>query len=244
VRRFSIRPERIAGDRVVFDADESRHLARVVRLRPGDTVIATDGRGHDYTVRLDAVGLEATGTVVAVAHGAAEPSLDVALLQGVPKAEKMDVIVRAATELGATRIVPVLCRHTVIRREAAGWRERAQRWQRVAREAAKQSRRASVPVIDVPRPLAEALAAAPAAALSLVIWERATVPLARVLAAAAARIPSARLVVGEVEAARAAGWEVTALGPRILRTETAGAAALAVLQARFGDLADGAPGRA
>ena len=67
MRRFAIAPERVVDGRVTFDAQQTRHLARVLRLRPGDTVVASDGAGHDYTVRLDAVRPRATGAVVGVA---------------------------------------------------------------------------------------------------------------------------------------------------------------------------------
>jgi 16S rRNA (uracil1498-N3)-methyltransferase len=243
MRRFTLRPEHLAGGRVTFDADESRHLARVLRLRPGDTVVATDGAGRDYTVRLESVGGIATGTVLAAAAGPRESPLALTLVQGVPKGDRMETIVRAAAELGAARVLPALCERTIVRLEAGRWRERARRWQRVAREAAKQCGRAVILEVDTPRPLAECLAAAEGVDLALCPWEGGGAPLGATLAAAGAP-RSALVVVGpeggltaaEVEAARARGLTVVSLGPRILRTETAGPALLAILQARFGDL--------
>jgi 16S rRNA (uracil1498-N3)-methyltransferase len=243
MRRFTLAPERVAGGRVAFDGDESRHLTRVLRLRPGDTVVATDGAGRDYTVRLESVGEAATGTVLAEAAGVPASPLAVTLVQGVPKGDKMEAIVRAATELGVARVRPALCARTVVRLEPARWRERARRWQRVAREAAKQSGRAVIPEVEPPRPLAEWLDAREGEDLALCAWEGGGAPLAGVLAAAGT--PRAALVVvgpegglagDEVEAARARGLTVVSLGPRILRAETAGPALLAILQSRFGDL--------
>jgi 16S rRNA (uracil1498-N3)-methyltransferase len=243
MRRFTIAPERITGGRVTFDANESRHLSRVLRLRPGDTVIATDGAGSDYTVRLDSVGAAATGRVLGVAARDAESPLAVTLVQAVPKGDRMEAIVRAATELGVARVLPALSARTVVRLDAAAWRERARRWQRVAREAAKQCRRAVVPDVEEPRALAERLPLAKTADLALCFWEGEGPPLERALATAgtprAAVLlvgPEGGLDPGEVAAARAQGWTAVSLGPRILRTETAGPAMLAVLQARFGDL--------
>ena len=243
MRRFTLPPERLAGGRVTFDAGESRHLARVLRLRPGDTVIATDGAGRDYTVRLESVGEPATGTVIAEAAGVAASPLAVTLIQGVPKGDKMEAIVRAATELGVARVRPALCERTIVRLEASRWRERARRWQRVAREAAKQCGRAVIPEVETPRPLAEWLALDEPADLALCLWEGGGTPLATLLAAAVAP-RSALLVIGpegglaaaEVDAARAHGLTVASLGPRILRTETAGPALVAIVQSRFGDL--------
>jgi len=257
VRRFTIAPERIDGGRVVFDRDESHHLARVLRLRSGDTVTAADGAGREYTVRLETVGEEATGTVLGVTSRETESPLRITLVQSVPKGDKMEAIVRAATELGVARVVPALTARTVVTLEWSRWRDRARRWQRVAKEAAKQCGRAVVPPVDVPRSLADALALDEPADLRLCLWEGAigdeqsgSVPVATLAATLPAALPSGarvHLLVGpegglsreEVESARARGWTVVGFGPRILRTETAGPAVIAVLQSRFGDLGTG-----
>jgi 16S rRNA (uracil1498-N3)-methyltransferase len=243
MRRFTLQPDRLAGGRVTFDAGESRHLTRVLRLRPGDTVVATDGTGRDYTVRLESLGDLAVGTVLAVAAGVAASPLAITLVQGVPKGDRMEAIVRGATELGVARVLPALCERTVVHLEPSRWRERARRWQRIAREAAKQSGRAVIPEVDVPRPLSEWLAAGQTAELQLCPWEGGGAPLGGVLAAVA-RCGSARIVIGpegglapgEVDMARAHAFAIVSLGPRILRVETAGPAVVAILQARFGDL--------
>jgi 16S rRNA (uracil1498-N3)-methyltransferase len=251
MRRFAITPEAIVGGRVTFDAPQSRHLARVLRLRTGDTVVASDGAGHDYTVRLDAIGARVTGTVVSEATTGTESPLAITLVQGVPKGDKMETIVRAATELGVTGVRPALTARTVVRLGASAAAERAARWQRVAREAAKQCRRAVVPVVAAPAPLAECLPAARDSDLAVCLWEDGGPPLATALAAGPVR--SAAVLIGpeggldatEVEAARRAGWQVVSLGSRVLRTETAGLAVIAILQSRFGDLgSDGGDGGA
>jgi len=155
----------------------------------------------------------------------------------------MEAIVRAATELGVARVRPALCERTIVRLEPGRWRDRARRWQRVAREAAKQCGRAVIPEVEAPRPLAECLATDEPADLGLCFWEGGGVPLHEALATTTAP-RSALLVVGpkgglapaEVEATRARGLTIVSLGPRILRTETAGPAVVAILQSRFGDL--------
>jgi 16S rRNA (uracil1498-N3)-methyltransferase len=243
MRRFTLPPEQRSGGRVTFDAGESRHLSRVLRLRPGDTVLATDGQGRDFTVRLESVGETVTGTVLAEAAGVGASPLAITLIQGITKGDKMETIVRAATELGVARVCPALCARTIVRLEAARWRDRARRWQRVAREAAKQCGRAVLAEVEPPRPLADWLATPEAVDLALCLWEGPGTPLGHILAAATSP-RSATVVVGpegglapdEVEAARAHGHRLASLGPRILRTETAGPAVVAVLQSRFGDL--------
>jgi len=259
VRRFTIAPERIRDGRVVFDRDESRHLARVLRLRSGDTVLAADGAGREYTVRLETIGDEATGTVLDVGANDRESPLHITLVQSVPKGDKMETIVRASTELGVARIVPALTERTIVTLEPSRWRERARRWQRIAKEAAKQCRRAVVPPVDTPRSLSDALEAVADSDLRLCLWEGSAGAAggegggqARLLATTlAASLPPAlpagsrvALLIGpegglareEVEEAQGRGWAIVGIGPRILRAETAGPAIVAVLQARFGDL--------
>ncbi|OLB13087.1 MAG: hypothetical protein AUH18_02915 [Candidatus Rokubacteria bacterium 13_2_20CM_69_10] len=242
MRRFTIAPERIDGDRVAFDDEESRHMMAVLRLVPGDLVIAGDGRGSDYTVRLETLDATATGTIVGVAASRAESPVVVTLVQGIPKGDKMEQIVRAATELGVARVLPVITERTIVRLEPSRWRERARRWQRVAKEASKQSGRSVVPVVEIPRPLVDSLDAE-SADLALCMWEGHAPPLAEVLARVrsprAVRVligPEGGLARGEVEAATARGWSAASAGPRVLRTETAGPAVVAVLQFVFGDL--------
>jgi 16S rRNA (uracil1498-N3)-methyltransferase len=242
MRRFAITPDALAEGRVTFDAPQSRHLARALRLRPGDTIIATDGAGHDYTVRLETVGARVTGTVVGQVTGAAESPLAITLVQGVPKGDKMEAIVRAATELGVADVQPALTARTVVRLGGSAGTERSARWQRVAREAAKQCRRTIVPLVAAPAPLAACLDAARDTELALCLWEGEAPPLTtafpagRLRRAAVLIGPEGGLEAAEVEAAGRAGWRIVSLGSRLLRTETAGPAVIAVLQARFGDL--------
>lgn len=243
MRRFLLVPGRVEGDRATFDPDETRHMRAVLRLAPGDLVVAADGDGRDYTVRLEALGEVATGTILGVATTRAESPLAVTLLQGVPKGDKMEAIVRAATELGVTRVWPVLTERTIVRLESSRWRERARRWQRVAREAAKQCGRAVVPEVEPPRALGDRLVEA-RQELRLCLWEGEAPPLAAVLGSEARPPRTAAVLVGpegglargEIDAARAAGWSPVSLGPRIVRTETAGPAVIAVLQHVLGDL--------
>lgn len=244
MRRFVITPERIEGQRVTFGPEETRHLARVLRLGPGDLVIASDGSGHDYTVRLEAIGVAATGTILEVAHGTTESPLGITLIQGIPKSDKMEAIVRAATELGVTRVMPVITARTVVALESSRWSERARRWHRVAAEAAKQCGRSVIPDISPPVPLTAAIEGLVEATLRICLWENERRPLGEVLASPGVSIRSVAVIIGpegglapeEVQWVLDRGWTVAGLGPRILRTETAGLTVLAILQATFGDL--------
>jgi len=246
VTRFLIRHEGIAGDHVTFDAEETRHLTRVLRLGPGDIVEAFDGMGSVLTVRLErASGRLAHGTLLAREALQSESPLRLTLAQSIPKGDKMEGIVRMATELGAARVVPLVTARTVVRVEPGRSGPRLSRWQRVAREAAKQSGRARIAEVTPPQTLAAWIAARDTEELLVCLWEDAPEPLAPQLPPQP--VTRATVVVGpeggleraEAEALRAAGAVVGGLGPRILRTETAGPVGLALLQARYGDLGGG-----
>jgi 16S rRNA (uracil1498-N3)-methyltransferase len=246
VTRFRIRPDGITGERVTFDAEETRHLTRVLRLGSGDIVEAFDGLGNVLTVRLERVGGRgAEGALLAIAPLQSESPLHLTLAQSIPKGDKMEGIIRMATELGAARVVPLLTARTVVRVEPARPGPRLTRWQRVAREAAKQTGRAVVTEVTAPQPLAPWLAARETEGLLVCLWEDAREPLGPQLPPGP--VSRATIVVGpeggleraEADALRAAGAVVGGLGPRILRTETAGPVGLAILQARYGDLIGG-----
>lgn len=248
--KFHVRPEAVHGDRVVFDAGETRHLVRVLRLGPGDLVQVVDGQGSEFQVRLESIeGRSATGTILARSTAASESPLVLTLAQGIPKGDKMEWIVRTVTELGVARIVPLLTERTVVRLDPGRWRDRVRRWQRVAKEAAKQCGRTVIPAVDAPRSLQEFAEADWKTELALCLWEGERRGLGELLAETAGRVTSALLVVGpegglaprEVEALAARGFKVAGLGPRILRTETAGPVGVALLQARFGDLGSPRP---
>ncbi len=244
--KFHIRPEAISGGRVVFDAAETRHLLRVLRLAPGDTIHAIDGQGGEFVVRLDSVhGREAAGQILGRSDRRTESPCGITLVQGIPKGgDKMEWIVKTVTELGAVRVVPLLTERVIVRLPLSRWRERQRRWQRVAREAAKQCGRSVIPTVELVRTLTEFSAGMPGAELAICLWEEERRDLRGILDSVSGAPASVLLMVGpegglaahEVELLRGLGFRTAGLGPRILRTETAAPVGVALLQARFGDL--------
>lgn len=229
-----------------FDAAEAHHLGRVLRLGPGATVEAIDGRGRLYVVRLAV--LERTGgwgTIQARLAPRTESPCAITLAPAVLKGDRMDWLVQKATELGVARLVPVETARSVVRRSEAP-AGRAARWARIAREAVKQCGRVVVPAVTAPRGLAEVLAEeAPRHAAAWLFSETGGAPLGEVARTARA-LPDLLLLVGpeggftpaEVALAERAGARVVSLGPRILRAESAAVTAVALCQYLFGDLAD------
>ena len=243
--KFHIRPEAISGDRVVFDEAETRHLLRVLRLAPGEIVHAIDGQGGEFVVRLEThEGREAVGRILGRSDRRTESPCAITLAQGIPKGEKMELIVRMVTELGVARIVPLLTQRVIVRPTPSRWREREGRWQRVAKEAAKQCGRSVIPPVEPARTLDEFVSDEPDAELAICLWEGERRELRAILDSISGAPASALLVVGpegglaikEVGLLQSRGVRTAGLGPRIVRTETAGPVGVALLQARFGDL--------
>jgi 16S rRNA (uracil1498-N3)-methyltransferase len=241
--RFFVRPDALSGDRVIFDRQEMRHLIRVRRLRTGDVVQTVDGNGHELVVRLTHIGPRAVeGHVISRSLGSNESPIELTLVQALPKGDKLERIIRMATELGVARIVPVIGERTISRAEPAHRSERVIRWRRVAQEAAKQSGRAVIPEVRPLITLAQWLKEPRAPGLLLALWERAHTPLAQVLPDPP--VEHASLVVGpegglseaEVQNLESAGALIAGLGSRILRCDTAAVVGVALMQSRFGDL--------
>ncbi|MGC4029592.1 MAG: 16S rRNA (uracil(1498)-N(3))-methyltransferase [Steroidobacteraceae bacterium] len=225
----------------------ARHVARVLRLAAGDALRVFDGAGHEFEAVIASVqrGQVQLRIGAAVAnHG--ESPLAITLLQGVARGEKMDFILQKATELGVTRIVPLLMARSTVKLDDSGIAKRQAHWQAVLASACEQCGRARLPVLTPATALGAALAGeAREGDLRLLLAPQAGSPSLPALLGRHATTASdgIQLLVGpeggfddaELAQALAAGYLRCRLGPRVLRTETAGLAAIAALQALAGD---------
>ncbi len=223
--RFFITPADIAGDAVHITGEDAKHIARVLRMREGDTFTACDGSLGEYLceiTKMDKLSVQAK--ILEKKESEAEPAVSVTLYQGVPKGAKLDYIVQKCVEIGVCRIVPVRSARTVREGEV-----KKERLSRIAMEAAKQSGRGIIPIVEEAVPFSDALERASEADLAIFPYEceRETT----LKAALAGKKPvTVSVMIGpeggfepeEVEAARKKGFLIVSLGKRILRTETAG----------------------
>jgi 16S rRNA (uracil1498-N3)-methyltransferase len=239
--RLFVPAERLQSARLVLERDEHQHLARVLRAREGDRLTLFDGAGGEVDAEIVRSGKRETELALGARRAGAVTAAPVAitLLVAPPRGERMDLIVQKTTELGVARLVPVVAERSVARPEPA----RRERWEKIAREAARQCGRADVPRVDAPAALATAVAPdLPAARFAL--WEAERGASLRVRLAAAPAPPAVALLVGpegglppeEIATASAAGFAPVSLGPRILRVETAAVVAVALVQAAAGGL--------
>lgn len=242
MHRFHLPPAACGADRLELPEPEARHAAQVLRVRPGETVAVLDGAGRVLTCVVAAVARRTVRLEVRArtTHPRRGPSLS--LFQAVAKTRYMESIVQKATELGVTRLVPVLTEHSVPRFSPAEAAARAARWREIAVEAMKQCGTPWLPDIPPPAPLAEVLAHAEGFDLALVAaLAPEAAPARSVLEPYRARVraDSARIAVwvgpegdftsAELAAITRAGAQPVSLGPRVLRCDTAALWCLAVL---------------
>jgi 16S rRNA (uracil1498-N3)-methyltransferase len=234
-RRVFLPPDRIGEGRAALTPEAAHYLRDVLRLGPGAEVEVFDGEGASWPGRLE----EGLLALRLGPRREARPALSLWLLPALAKGEKMDLVVQKATELGATVLAPWAAERSVVRLDGEKGEARAERWRRIAAEAARQCGRADVPAIHAPGTLGEALATVPAGHARFVFHPGgAPLPAAASPAGVVAVVgPEGGLTAAEVEACERAGAVRASLGPRVLRAETAAVVATALLQACYGDLA-------
>ena len=228
------------GDEIDLPEDVAAHLLRVLRLQANDPCVLFNGDGHDYDARIVAIGKrDARAQIVATRRIDNESPLRITLLQGIARGEKMDWILQKATELGVARIVPANSERSEVKLDAQRAEKRLAHWRGIVVSACEQSGRATLPVIDPPQALAQACAAREGRGFILDPFAEASLSSLR-----DATLRECTLAIGpeggwsprDREQLVAAGYEGLRLGPRVLRTETAGIAAISALQALCGDL--------
>ncbi len=219
------------------------HLLRVLRLADGASVTLFNGDGYDYACRLSVRGkAQAVANVEIRTAVDNESPLRIALAQGIARGEKMDLILQKATELGVAEVWPLITDRTEVKLDAERLQKRMVHWRGVLCSACEQSGRARIPVLHAPRSLAELVDETGDFRLRLTLDPQGQARIASLRVEMDASVlfaigPEGGLSAAEREQLTTAGFVGLILGPRILRTETAGLAALAALQGRFGDLA-------
>lgn len=220
--------------------EDVNHIRNVLRLKPGDEILVGDGSSRDYLCRItDIQKAVVQAKVLDVRDTMAELPVRLTLYQGMPKQDKMDFIVQKAVELGAVRIVPVLTARTIVKLDETKKRKRQQRYQEIAKGAAKQSGRGIIPEVTPFLTFREALQDAEQNTEKLIVpYENADgMRKTRAVFGHLSEVRSAGIFIGpeggfteeEIHQAENAGAEIVTLGHRIYRTETAGMAVLAVL---------------
>ena len=249
-RRFYAKPEAFAADTssVSLSAEETRHARDVLRLLRGEEVYVFDGEGHEYRgviTQLNRASVK-VDVLEQVEPARPESPLHLTLCIALLKGEKFDLAVQKATELGATRFIPILTNRADMRiRSDDDAKRKLMRWQRIALEATKQCGRARLMKIDAPVAFEELIERAEQGdELRLMFAERGGSSFSNMMGDLDAVSTKASALIGpeggwtdvEIDRANKNGWRIVTLGGRTLRAETAAIVAIALLQHRFGDL--------
>lgn len=245
MQRFFVTPSQVKGDRIYIEGSDVNHMKNVLRMRQGEELMVSDGNNLQYLCRVEEYTKDQA--VLSVERQEAvdtELPSRIYLFQGLPKQEKMELIVQKAVELGACGIIPVETRRAVVRLDARKKEKKVQRWQQIAESAAKQAGRGYIPRVEPVMSYEKALERARELDVRLIPYELAEgMEGTRKILSGIRPGESVGILIGpeggfeksEVEQASKAGFLPITLGKRILRTETAGLAVLSVLMYHLED---------
>jgi 16S rRNA (uracil1498-N3)-methyltransferase len=241
MRRFFIAPKRAENDTIVITGSDVRHIRDVLRMKAGDKIIAVDGSSSELTVVLTQIKEEEIiGKIEKRDTLVKEPGVRITLAQSVPKADKMELIIKMCTELGVWEIIPVTSERVVVQGDLS---RKIERWQRISEEAAKQSGRTIVPAIRPAEGLSTLFA-------RLEEWDKAIMPWEvhkeKTIGKALQGLPPKKIILfigpeggysyDEAEAAKIKGAAPVTLGNRILRVETAAPVAVTLIMNHLGEM--------
>ncbi len=241
MHQFFITPDQIGKKGILItDPSDVKHMKNVLRMRPGEKVsLCCEENEKEYICRISVINDRTVEAEVEdVFAPARELKAEITLFQGLPKGDKMDMVIQKAVELGASRIVPMASGRSVVRLDEKKARKKTARWQEIAKSAACQARRCRIPVVEKVMTFREALAFGRNLDMMILPYEDARgIRYAREIMASAADKKSIGIYIGpeggfepgEIEAAKEAGARIITLGHRILRTETAGMTVLSIL---------------
>ncbi|MBQ8751961.1 MAG: 16S rRNA (uracil(1498)-N(3))-methyltransferase [Clostridia bacterium] len=237
--RFFVTPP--VGNTAVIDGADGAHIRRALRMREGETLTLCDGCGTDYQCHITGFEGDAVQLCVdAVSPNGTEPTTRVTLYMGLPKADKLEWVIQKAVELGVSAVVPVTTARSIVKLDAKDAAKKQERWQRIAAEAAGQSGRGIIPVVEAPISFQKALSRWEKETL-LTFYEGGGENLAALVNEDSRELsvfvgPEGGIAPEELAAMQAVGAHVATLGPRILRCETAPVAALAVIMQLTGNM--------
>lgn len=237
--KFFIPKENILPDRLIITGEDVKHISKVLRMNVGDEITCCDGQGNDYKVRIGSLGSEIGCEIIEKQKCDTESNIHVILIQGIPKASKMDYIIQKTTELGISEIYPCELSRCVSKIDGD---KKIQRWQKISEEAAKQSGRGIVPKIHNPINITKAVEILKSCDVAFVPYECAEENYLKPLLTSFDNPKTVAFMIGpeggfdKSEIEKLGDIPAISLGKRILRTETAGEAVLSMVMYELGDI--------
>lgn len=246
MHRFFVKKDNIKGREAFIDKEEAHHIQKVLRLKEGDRIVLFDGQGTEYHAFLQGVkDKKLVAFIEDVLEVDNEPPVKVNLVQGIPKGDRMELIIQKAVELGVFRIYPVLTERTVVMLKGEKEAKKVERWQQIAVEACKQCRRNVVPEIKPVAAFKDMLGIMAGKPAFMLYENEENKGLRDVLREKKDEVkdeiflligPEGGFAPHEADLAKKEGIILCRLGPRILRTETASLAAISIILYELGDL--------
>lgn len=253
MQRYFVEPAQFGEREVTITGEDARHIGRVMRSKPGDKLIVSDGDSREVLAEITMIEpQEVTAAIIETLAASGEPWLQVTVAQSLPKGDKLETVIQKCTEIGAAAFLPFLSERTVVQYDRKKEEKRLSRWRKIAKEAAEQAHRSKIPALELPVKWDELLAAFSAYDLVCLCYEQEhgrqlrdiLKPFADKLDSERIRTYKVAVVVGpeggfteeEVREAEAAGAVSIGLGRRILRTETAAMAALTCIMYESGEM--------
>lgn len=244
--RFFIPAQQIKEQRIFLDGEDRHHFLHVLRQGVGAEILVLNGKGEEYLVRIIEVTPETVvGEIINQVKHSTEPQVKLLLVQSLPKADKFEFILQKNTELGVSAFQPVISERSLIKLDLEQARKKEERWRKIIREAAEQSGRQVIPDLEPVRSWESFFRERKLEGLWLIPWEGEREKSLKQVLNEQKQIPeSVTIFVGpeggfsqsEVKLAFLAGAVPVTLGPRILRTETAGLVSATAILYHFGDL--------
>ncbi|WP_410767970.1 16S rRNA (uracil(1498)-N(3))-methyltransferase [Fontibacillus sp. BL9] len=251
MQRYFIDREQFGEETVVITGEDARHIGKVMRSKPGDKLIVSDGEAREVLAEIVSIDpQEVTAEIIETLEPSGEPWLRVTVAQSLPKGDKMETVIQKCTEIGAASFLPFLSERTVVQYDGKKEEKRTARWRKIAKEAAEQAHRSRIPVVEAPVSWREMLASLSSFDLICLCYEKEHGQQLRdvlkpfVSRLAAGQSCSVAVIVGpeggfserEVSEAEKAGALSVGLGRRVLRTETAAMAALTCIMYESGEM--------
>lgn len=237
--RFFINPEQTLDESITITGNDVNHIKNVLRMKIGEEIQISDGQDREYYCIIDAIEQERIiAKIVDIEGSTSELSTKVTLFQGLPKSDKMELIIQKAVELGVYEIVPVATKRSVVKLDDKKATKKIERWNMIAQSAAKQSKRSIIPKVSNVMSFSQALTYASELEMNIIPYENADgIDKSREIIKSIKGKKSLGIFIGpeggfeekEVEKATGIGTNIVTLGKRILRTETAGMAVMSII---------------
>lgn len=245
MNRFYIPPEKINNHEVFFSGEQTKHIRNVLRLKVSDIITVFDGLGNEYEVFIDKIDKTVSGKINKKTKYEDRPKIKITLLQGLAKGDKMDFVIQKCTEIGVTKFVPVITERTIVKLEQAAGQKKIERWQKIAIAATEQCGGLYIPEISPVMTFDQALVSLKNFDFKLIPWEKEkSRSIKTILKKAAAKDiavfigPEGGFSEDEIEQAKNAEVIPVTLGPRILRSETAGLVVAALIVYELNDIGE------